>query len=88
MSLKKYNRENPLYVTRDHVHPISKGGKNEPHNIVRACVECNVLKGSLLIRDFMARIITLWREERTFRSMTLDLYPIIIQNCLNFICKR
>lgn len=35
-------------ATRDHVIPISKGGKNEAENRVRACNRCNGLKGNML----------------------------------------
>ena len=27
--------------TNDHVHPLSKGGKDYLHNLVFACIECN-----------------------------------------------
>lgn len=46
-------REVPLSETnRDHMIPRSRGGKNEPENIVRCCVECNAEKGSLTPEEY------------------------------------
>ena len=33
-------------LTRDHVVPLSKGGRDEWENVVCACLHCNVSKGS------------------------------------------
>jgi 5-methylcytosine-specific restriction endonuclease McrA len=35
----------------DHVHPVSRGGKNELENLVTACRDCNAGKGARLIED-------------------------------------
>lgn len=35
-------------MTMDHIIPISRGGKNEPENLVALCEECNKKKGNLL----------------------------------------
>jgi 5-methylcytosine-specific restriction endonuclease McrA len=32
-------------LTRDHVHPLSKGGRDTWVNVVTACIRCNVRKG-------------------------------------------
>lgn len=32
-------------LTRDHIHPVSKGGKDIWENVVTACVSCNQWKG-------------------------------------------
>lgn len=39
----------------DHVVPISKGGGNEPGNVVCACPQCNYLKSALDVDEFMRR---------------------------------
>jgi hypothetical protein len=39
--------EVPLHV--DHVHPVAKGGTNDPENLVTACQECNLGKSSKTI---------------------------------------
>jgi 5-methylcytosine-specific restriction endonuclease McrA len=35
-------------LTRDHLHPISRGGTNEWTNVVTACSTCNTQKGNRL----------------------------------------
>jgi 5-methylcytosine-specific restriction endonuclease McrA len=35
-------------LTRDHIHPVSKGGKDTWMNVVTACRDCNSLKGDTL----------------------------------------
>lgn len=35
-----------LATTIDHVHPKSKGGSNNPENLVAACTSCNQRAGS------------------------------------------
>src|SRR5476649_2779049 len=39
----------------DHVHPVSRGGKNELENLVTSCRDCNAGKGACLIEDRPAR---------------------------------
>ena len=34
------------HLTRDHVVPLSKGGRDTWENVVSACLDCNVTKGS------------------------------------------
>lgn len=34
-------------LTRDHIHPTSRGGKNIWTNVIAACENCNKVKGSL-----------------------------------------
>jgi 5-methylcytosine-specific restriction endonuclease McrA len=36
------------HLTRDHVKPISRGGKNDWDNVVTACTRCNARKGDKL----------------------------------------
>lgn len=37
--------------TKDHVHPISRGGKDELTNVVSACWKCNNIKGSKTVAE-------------------------------------
>ena len=46
------------YMTKDHLHPRSKGGKDNLENLVLCCAECNKSKGSLTITDFMEKVTT------------------------------
>ena len=41
---KYCGRDGPLTV--DHVKPLSKGGSHTKENVVPACLQCNVRKGS------------------------------------------
>jgi hypothetical protein len=40
------NKNYPLSLTRDHVVPLSKGGKDQWSNVVTACRNCNIRKGN------------------------------------------
>lgn len=46
--------------SRDHVHPRSRGGLGKRYNLVPACKECNVAKGSKSVNIF--RRITIGNE--------------------------
>ncbi len=39
------------YLTRDHLVPISRGGRNDWHNVMTACSSCNTRKGNRLIDE-------------------------------------
>ena len=36
----------------DHVHPLSKGGADAPHNLVPACADCNLSKGAKTLAEW------------------------------------
>ena len=38
--------DGPLYPTKDHIVPRSRRGSNRLRNLVLACMDCNVRKGS------------------------------------------
>tara|TARA_B110001450_G_scaffold212693_1_gene204777 strand:- start:234 stop:968 length:735 start_codon:yes stop_codon:yes gene_type:complete len=42
----------PQELTLDHLVPISKGGLNEPSNLVTCCTKCNQLKADKPLVDF------------------------------------
>lgn len=35
-------------LTRDHIHPTSKGGRDTWMNVVTACKDCNAMKGDIM----------------------------------------
>lgn len=43
-------------ATVDHVVPLSKGGSNEPWNMVLACSDCNEAKDDTSYRSFLRSI--------------------------------
>ncbi|WP_431861427.1 HNH endonuclease [Azospirillum sp.] len=40
----------------DHVVPVSRGGSNDPENLVAACYDCNRSKGSKLVSEWLAEV--------------------------------
>ena len=44
-------------LTRDHVHPTSKGGKNIWTNVVTACERCNKEKDNHLLNDIHMNLV-------------------------------
>lgn len=43
-------------LNRDHIIPVSKGGKNSADNIVMACYLCNTHKGNRTLNDWHDKI--------------------------------
>lgn len=43
-----------LTATIDHVLPISRGGRNQRHNLAAACQGCNQAKGAMTREEFIA----------------------------------
>lgn len=40
----------------DHVHPLARGGKHQPDNLVASCKSCNSSKGAKLVSEWRGRI--------------------------------
>lgn len=40
------NQHNEVLITKDHIIPVSKSGKDNLDNFQTMCVKCNVLKGN------------------------------------------
>lgn len=36
----------------DHIYPVSKGGKNNPENLITACEDCNLGKSDSVLKTF------------------------------------
>jgi 5-methylcytosine-specific restriction endonuclease McrA len=53
----------------DHVQPLSRGGTNDPANLVVACKGCNEDKGDRLIGE--ARVVVTTGEAGTSRAREL-----------------
>ena len=39
----------------DHIYPVSKGGQSIDYNMVMVCEKCNLSKGDLMLREFIAK---------------------------------
>lgn len=48
---QKRELEKKEYLTRDHIVPLTKGGKDTWDNVVTACVKCNNIKSNHLIEE-------------------------------------
>ncbi|MDE2020426.1 MAG: transposase [Patescibacteria group bacterium] len=48
----------PNTVTRDHIVPVSAGGKDDASNLVGACMVCNEAKSNLPVEEFLASLKT------------------------------
>ena len=44
-------------LTRDHIVPVSKGGKNTWMNVITACKGCNCAKDNMLLEDFGKELV-------------------------------
>lgn len=44
-------------VTIDHILPLAKGGINDIDNLACCCRKCNMMKGSLTMKEFVGRAI-------------------------------
>lgn len=44
---------NPLRLTRDHIVPKSRGGSDNPCNILFACVSCNSEKSDMTLDEYL-----------------------------------
>ena len=46
-------------LSRDHVHPVSRGGRDHWTNVVTACKRCNARKGNLTIDECSMELLAL-----------------------------
>lgn len=44
------NCDGPFHI--DHIHPVAKGGTNDPKNLTVACVRCNISKGAKPLHEW------------------------------------
>ncbi|WP_188150975.1 HNH endonuclease [Teredinibacter waterburyi] len=53
------NRYSPKDLSRDHVHPSSRGGRDRWENVVAACKRCNQRKGDSLLSEINMELLAL-----------------------------
>ena len=46
-------------LSRDHVHPVSRGGQDDWTNVVTACKRCNTRKGNRLLSECSMELLAL-----------------------------
>ena len=49
----------PIDLSRDHVHPVSRGGADDWTNVVSACKRCNARKGNRLLAETSMTLLAL-----------------------------
>lgn len=55
----------PETATLDHIHPVSKGGKDDPDNPAACCLMCNSLKSGRTYEEAAPQILERLRRSRT-----------------------
>lgn len=60
------------HLSRDHVHPVSKGGLDVWTNVVSACVKCNTTKGNKLIENTDLKLLYVPYEPNHYERMILE----------------
>jgi hypothetical protein len=58
-------------LSRDHVHPISRGGQNRWENVVAACKRCNQRKGCLLLEESNLSLLALPYRPNPYEYLAL-----------------
>lgn len=60
------------HLSRDHIHPVSKGGENVWMNVVTACKECNAKKGAKTLKEAKLELLYVPYEPNHFENMILQ----------------
>jgi hypothetical protein len=60
------------HLSRDHVHPVSRGGENTWMNCVTSCTKCNTVKGARTPKEFGHELLYVPYEPNHFENMILQ----------------
>lgn len=58
-------------LSRDHVHPVSRGGRDRWENVVAACKRCNQRKGNYLLKEIDMPLIALPYRPNPYEYLAL-----------------
>lgn len=61
-------------MTMDHIIPLSRGGSNEPENLIALCPECNKQKGNLLLMPRSSYVAVKNRNEMQKMNRHVELW--------------
>lgn len=75
-------------LTRDHVVPISRGGKDEWQNVAAACRRCNIHKGDRLLEDCEFELLALPYAPNLAEYLALTNSGRILGDQLSFLESR
>ena len=76
-----------IELTRDHVVPISKGGRDVWDNVVAACKRCNHFKGSRLVENCSMELLALPYTPNYPEYLALTNNRRILGDQMNFLRK-
>ena len=62
-------------MNMEHIEPLSRGGADEPENIVPACLTCNVSKGELFLLEWVFNAYGLLRFNRRLGQFRIPTPP-------------
>lgn len=75
-------------LTRDHVIPKSKGGKDCWENVVTACRRCNQFKGSRLLEDLNMELLALPYRPNPAEYLALMNSRRILPDQIDYLSKQ
>ena len=59
-------------LSRDHIVPVSKGGKDNWTNVVTACIKCNLKKSDKLLQDIAMDLLYVPYVPNHYERMILE----------------
>jgi len=62
----------PSKLSRDHIVPVSKGGKDTWTNVVTACIKCNLKKGNKMLSNTGMELLYVPYVPNQFERMILE----------------
>jgi len=74
-------------LTRDHVHPTSKGGKNVWTNVVSACERCNKEKDNHMLNDIHMNLVYVPYEPNRAEWLLLQNRKVLADQ-MEFLLKK
>ncbi len=72
----------PTQLTKDHVFPRSKGGKNDMDNIIMVCKSCNSSKGNMDLFQWYAEVRKEWPPLHILVHYLKNIYLYSVENGL------
>jgi 5-methylcytosine-specific restriction endonuclease McrA len=77
-----------VQLSRDHVHPLSRGGNDSWMNVVTACKRCNARKGNLLMEETNLELLALPYRPNHAEYLALTHSGRILGDQMAFLSKQ
>jgi 5-methylcytosine-specific restriction endonuclease McrA len=75
-------------LSRDHVKPISRGGRDNWTNVVTSCKRCNARKGSYLLDEIKMELLALPYLPNHAEYLALSHSGRILGDQMAFLCRQ